>query len=120
MVKFLVFMVTICSLSYGEEIPNNETELFKNCISCHVSEQVPSELIYRRYLIKYSSHKKIKKVMFEYLKKPSIDRTIMPKQFFNKFPQKEPSHLAEEELLKGIEAYLEFYDIQKRLQLPSP
>jgi aldehyde:ferredoxin oxidoreductase len=58
--------------------------------------------------------------MLEYLKKPSMEKTIMPKQFFMKFSQKEPSNLDEKELLKAIEEYLEFYDIKKRLEVPTP
>jgi hypothetical protein len=115
----MIFMGMLISLVQSEQIPDKETELFQNCIACHLQEQVPSELIYRRYLMRYSSHKTIKEVMFDYLKQPSIDKTIMPKQFFMKFPQKEPSDLDENLLLKGIEAYLEFYDIKKRLEVPT-
>lgn len=120
MVRILVFMGIIFSIVQGEQIPSEETRLYQSCIRCHVQEQVPSELIYRRYLMKYSSHKRIQDVIFEYLQKPEMEKTIMPKQFFMKFSQKAPSSLKDEALRKGIEAYLNFYDIKKRLEVPTP
>ncbi len=41
----------------------------------------------------------------------------MPKQFFLKFPQKEALDLNETVLEKSIDAYLDYFDIKKKLRL---
>jgi hypothetical protein len=91
---------------------------FKNtCLSCHQIQNIPSEMIYRRYLLKYSSRQAIRKQMFNYLKHPSVNRAIMPPQFFKKFPLKEATTLNDTELLKMIDLYISHYDIRPRLQI---
>jgi len=91
--------------------------LVKNCMGCHVEQKIPSELIYRRYLLKYSTHSTIKKQLLHYLKNPKFDNSIMPKQFFLKFPKKKALELNETLLAKSIEAYLDYFDIKKKLIL---
>lgn len=95
---------------------NNIVE--KNCLACHSQQKIPSELIYRRYLLKYSTHKNIKKRLLEYLKNPKKESSIMPKQFFLKFPQKKALDLNDTTLSTSIDAYLNYYDVKKKLVLP--
>lgn len=90
-------------------------QLERNCLACHLEQKIPSELMYRRYLIKYSTQKSIKKRLFEYLKKPKKEKSIMPTQFFLKFPEKEQSDLNETLLKESIEAYLAFFDVKRKL-----
>jgi hypothetical protein len=87
------------------------------CISCHKAQQVPSEMIYKKYLMQYSTKDDIAKAMFIYLKSPQISTSIMPKPFFAKFPTKKPSTLTDEELKKLIRLYIDKYDIVKKLRL---
>jgi hypothetical protein len=61
--------------------------LEKKCINCHKKQKIPSELIYRRYLMKYSTNKRIEKAIFTYLTHPKKESSIMPPQFF--FPKYE-------------------------------
>jgi len=42
----------------------------------------------------------------------------MPKQFFLKFPEKEALDLNETVLSESIDAYLEYFDVRKKLVLP--
>ena len=87
------------------------------CLACHKAQKIPSELIYRRYLMRYSDPEIIKEQMFTYLKEPKKENSIMPKQFFLKFSMKEMLDLNSTALEEGIEAYVEFFDIKKRLLL---
>ncbi len=91
--------------------------LKKNCLECHSKQKIPSELIYRRYLLKYSTHSSIKEQLLLYLKEPSRKTSIMPKQFFLNFPEKEASDLNETALEKSIEEYLNYFDIKNKLIL---
>ncbi len=96
----------------------NANSLDKKCLSCHQKQQIPSELIYKRYLLKYSTKQAMQKEIFDYLKHPSKKNSIMPPQFFLKFPMKEESSLQDKKLQKLIEAFLQRYDIKKRLVIP--
>ena len=109
MVKFLsVFLFVI----YVEA-----SELEKFCLDCHIKDQIPSELIYKRYLLKYSSKDKIEDKIFGYLKDPKQKDSIMPKPFFLKFPMKKRLPYSDKTLKKLIEKYIEKYDVKKRLKL---
>jgi hypothetical protein len=87
-------------------------------MSCHKEQKIPSELIYRRYLLKYSTNTKIKERLFKYLKNPKKETSIMPKQFFLKFPEKDALDLNDTALSKSIDIYLDYFDIKKKLVLP--
>jgi len=116
MVKTILFL----SLLFSSNILAKEAseKLQKNCMHCHIKQKIPSELIYRRYLKKYSTHSAIKKTLLSYLKNPSRKTSIMPKQFFLKFPEKEALDLNETDLSESIDAYLNYFDIRKKLVLP--
>jgi hypothetical protein len=68
--------------------------------------------------MQYSTHENIKDKLMSYLKNPKKETSIMPKQFFLKFPMKEALDLNETVLEESVEAYLDYFDIRKRLQLP--
>jgi len=106
------FSIIVISLNLTAQTPS--PMLQKNCIECHIKQKIPSELIYRRYLMRYSTHKAIKKTLLEYLKAPSKENSIMPKQFFLKFPQKEALDMNETVLEKSIDAYLDYFDVRRR------
>jgi len=91
---------------------------FKNtCLSCHQQQQIPSALIYKRYLMKYSTDKRMEQAMFTYMKDPKKENSIMPAPFFLKFPMKEKLLLDDEVLHENIRAYLKKFNMKKRLIL---
>jgi hypothetical protein len=108
--KIIIFL----SLSVSSIFALN---LEQACLGCHYQQQIPSEMIYKRYLMRYSTHSAIKKAMVKYLSVPQKSDSIMPLQFFLKFPMKAPTHLNARELEESIEAYLKHFDVQKRLRL---
>ena len=102
-------------LTAGDLVKDDTLEV--NCLNCHRQQQIPSNLIYKRYLMKYSTEKRMENAMFTYLKNPSKIFSIMPAPFFLKFPMKAKSELDERTLRSSIQAYLKKYDIKKRLVL---
>ncbi len=92
-------------------------QLQKECLQCHAEQQIPSALVYRRYLMKYSTFERMEKAMFSYIKKPDQKHSIMPPQFFLKFPMKEVSMLDDHTLKKLIKSYLNTFDVKKNLVL---
>jgi len=91
--------------------------LQEHCLACHTKQQIPSSLIYRRYLMKYSTPERIEKAMLDYLRAPERSRSIMPPQFFLKFPMKPPMEMDDATLRKEVKAYIETFDIRKKLVL---
>jgi len=48
-----------------------------NCVSCHKQLPVSIDKYFYRYLLKYSSEKDVKKAMFEYLKNPKREKSVI-------------------------------------------
>jgi len=95
----------------------NDISLEKDCLNCHKVQQIPSELIYRRYLMQYSTNQNIENAMFYYLQHPNKEDSIMPPQFFLKFPMKKSLNLDQQRVRKNIQAYIKTFDIKKKLIL---
>ncbi len=91
-------------------------DLDKLCLSCHQKNRLPTELIYKRYLLKYSTKNRIKSAIFNYLKNPTPKNSIMPKPFFDKFNQKPQIELDDKELKRVIDLFIKRYDIKQYLK----
>ncbi len=113
MVNFFLFLTIILFAN------SSSLELEKNCLNCHKIQKIPSELIYRRYLMHYSNKKVIENKIFKYLKNPKKENSIMPNQFFLKFPMKKRVDLNNSLLENSIKEYIELFDIRKKLILPK-
>lgn len=103
----------------GEENSKENQDLQDKCLHCHIQQQIPDELIYRRYLMTYSTTERITKAMMKYLKNPKKEDSIMPPQFFLKFPMKEVDSLNNESLERDIRVFLDMFDVKKKLVLPK-
>lgn len=103
---------------YGDESSKENQDLQDKCLHCHIQQQIPDELIYQRYLMKYSTADGMAKAIKMYLKNPKKENSIMPFPFFLKFSMKEVSALDDENLEKNIRAFLDKYDVKKKLVLP--
>jgi hypothetical protein len=88
-----------------------------SCLNCHQKNQIPNELIYKRYLMKYSTKEYMKEAIVAYLKNPNKKNSIMPSVFFSKFPMKEAIKKDKKDLEKDIFEYLDKFDVKKRLVL---
>jgi len=115
MEKIVVTLLLLSCTIYGKIVDTNSLE--KNCLSCHKKQQIPSSLIYKRYLMKYSTNAQMEEVMFRYLIDPRKENSIMPPQFFLKFPMKKKIDLDEKMLRNQIRMYLKRYDIKQYLIL---
>jgi len=110
MVRILSFLLILHTLIQAQTLQ-------EACLSCHQVQNIPSEMIYRRYLLKYSSKEEIRTHIFSYLKQPEEERSIMPMQFFKKFPKKTPTHLDDKRLKKFIDLYIEHFDVSSRIHI---
>ena len=115
----ITYIIMTLSLFAAESSVSSD-DLKKNCLHCHQEEQIPSNLISKRYLMKYSTDKRIEEAMFQYLKDPKKEHSIMPSPFFSKFPMKEKILLDDVSLKQNIKAFFEKYNMKKRLVLEKP
>ena len=94
-----------------------DIHLNNSCLNCHQKEQIPSSMIYKRYLMKYSSPSRIEDAIFAYLQHPQKEDSIMPSQFFLKFPMKTALNIEDSVLRQEIKAYIKTFDIKKKLKV---
>jgi hypothetical protein len=87
----------------------------KNCIICHKNNNQLS-MFMSKYTLLYSSEKRIKNALFEYLRNPTKEKSIMPRGFINRWGIKEPSPLDDLDLMKSIDTYYELYNIKQLIQ----
>ena len=119
MEKIILSLLLCCvSLLTAKQSDASMQELQATCLACHLKEQIPDALIYRRYLMEYSTPTNMKVAIKTYLKNPQKENSIMPPPFFLKFPMKDALQLEDNTLEKNIDAFLQHYDIKKKLVLP--
>ena len=117
--KITFFLSVLVIVGFAREEGDNTSENLQTaCLQCHQKEQIPSSLIYRRYLMHYSTPERISEAMFRYLKAPKRENSIMPPQFFLKFPMKKKIEMDDADLKTYIHRYIEAFDIKKKLVLP--
>ena len=87
-----------------------------NCIKCHKKLPVSIDKYFYRYLLKYSSEKNVKNAMFDYLKKPNKNKTIMPEAFIKRFGIKRKTKLDDKQLQEALDIYWEKYKVFGKLK----
>ena len=114
MVKvFLVLFLIISSLNAAK----NEDSIYEtNCLKCHSKLPVAIDKYFYRYLLKYSSEKDVKKAMFDYMKNPTIEKTIMSESFITRFGIKKKTNLSDDKLMEALDIYWDEYKIFNKLK----
>ena len=110
-----ILLCTIALFPLQADTTIVDLPLQRDCLACHQTQKVPSEFIYRRYLMRYSSKDTIRERLFSYLKAPTQHSSVMPPQFFGKYIVKESTLLSDEILKERIDEYIRFYDVGKKL-----
>ncbi len=114
MVKNLLILFLIFSSLVANEKEDNIYE--SNCIKCHSKLPVSIDKYFYKYLLKYSSEKDVKKAMFDYMKNPSIEMTIMAESFITRFGIKKKTNLSDEKLNEALDIYWDEYKIFDKLK----
>lgn len=90
------------------------TEFETNCLTCHMQE-FKFKMFMKKYTIKYSSEKRIKKAIFKYLKNPEYQTSVLPFGYLRRFGIKEKTNLADKDLKDMINIYYNKYNIKSRI-----
>jgi hypothetical protein len=114
MVKIFLILIVSSSFLFAEKKDNIIYDL--NCVGCHKKLPVTIDKYFYRYLLKYSSEKSVKLAMFEYLKNPTKEKTIMAESFITRFGIKKKSNLDDKKLKEAIDSYWEEYKIFDKLK----
>lgn len=107
MVKVL-YLVFLSSLLFADTYTSN-------CLSCH-NENRQFKMFMQKYILNYSSERNTKKAIYNYLKSPLKENSIMPTGFINRWGIKEKSTLSDTELLNAIDRYYEIYNIKQKIK----
>ena len=97
-------LVTLLSASSFEE----------NCLNCH-SRDFKFAMMMKKYTQKYSSERKIKEAIFEYLKNPNADKSVLPYEYINRFGVKEKSTLDDATLREMIDVYYQMFNMKEKI-----
>ncbi|MGD9624908.1 MAG: hypothetical protein AB7U51_09635 [Arcobacter sp.] len=90
----------------------NADSFEENCLVCHKNNK-QFQTFMSKYILKYSSEKRVKQAMFEFLKEPNIDNSIMPRGFTMRWGLKEKTTLSDDELMEALDIYYERFNLKK-------
>lgn len=89
------------------------------CAACHETKAPPLSLIYRRYLILYSSKARIQERMIDFLTAPSKAKSAMPEGMKNRFnPQNHP-RFKPQTIQKTVKKLIEKEDLIPKIVVPK-
>jgi Ca2+-binding EF-hand superfamily protein len=109
-VVFFIFLISISLYAAKNDI--YETD----CVKCHNRIPVTIDKYFYRYLLKYSSEKEVKKAMFNFLKNPTKEETIMSESFITRFGIKKKTKLSDKKLKEALDIYWDKYKVFGKLQ----
>lgn len=117
MVRIILFLMVFILSLFANQFKSSSKDIYqKNCIECHKKLPVTIDKFFYRYLLKYSSESKVKQKIFEYLKKPTKDQSVMAESFIRRFGVKKPTKLNDEQLKKAIDIYWQNYKVFGKLK----
>lgn len=119
MVKIIFLTLMVNVGLFAAESNLKQEVLLQKCLDCHKKEQIPNTLIYRRYLVKYSTHDAMLHAIVKYMKDPKKEKSVMPPPFFLKFSMKTKLDMNTRKLEEGTRAFLKMFDMKKKLVLPE-
>ena len=106
--KLLVFVFLFPFVMFGNSFE-------QNCKECHIVDR-QLEMFMSRYLLKYSSEKEVKKAMFNFLKNPKKEDSLMSESFINRFGVKKKTKLSDKKLKEALDIYWEKYKVFGKLE----
>jgi len=107
MVKILFLFLFLHSIVYANIFESN-------CLSCHTDTK-ELQLFMAKYTLKYSTKAKISKAIYQFLRQPTSNFSIMPYSYIVKYGFKEDSNLSNKNLKKAVEYYYEKYKLQNSI-----
>ncbi|MGJ0377393.1 hypothetical protein [Aliarcobacter cryaerophilus] len=112
MARLVIFLCL--SFVFASSNPKNIYE--RNCVTCHNRIPVSIDKYFYRYLLEYSSEKDVKEAMFEFLKNPIKEKSLMSESIIKRFGLKKKTRLSDTELKEALDIYWSEYNLFDKLK----
>ncbi|WP_198306119.1 hypothetical protein [Arcobacter vandammei] len=112
MARVVVFLCLIFSFSFS----NQKNIYEKNCVACHNKIPVSIDKYFYRYLLEYSSENDVKEAMFQFIKNPTLEKSLMSESLIKRFGLKKKTKLSDEALREALDSYWEEYNLFGKLK----
>jgi hypothetical protein len=83
----------------------------RNCVACHRHVSPSLEKLFFDYLLKYSSERRVKRALADYLKHPTKKRSVASEEVIQKYGLMPKTWLNDTDLHKAIDTYWETYKV---------
>jgi hypothetical protein len=88
----------------------------RNCVPCHRKEEVPLRRTFMNALLVYSGEHNMKAGLKYFLRHPSIETSVMGRDYFRYHSLKAPTTLSDRELEEALDEYWERYKVIGNLE----
>jgi len=92
----------------------NASSFEENCLTCH-SNDFKFKMMMKKYTLRYSSENRIKESLFEYLKHPTKETSVLPLGYITRFGLKKKTSLDDETLRNMVDIYYEEFNIKSKI-----
>ncbi|BBG65220.1 hypothetical protein NNO_0517 [Hydrogenimonas sp.] len=88
----------------------------RNCVECHRKLPVSLDKFFFNYLLKYSSERRVKKALRNYLKHPRKKASLATDELVSRYGLMPKTKLSDEELRRAIDIYWEKYKVFGKIE----
>ncbi|WP_457594251.1 hypothetical protein [Hydrogenimonas sp.] len=88
----------------------------RNCVECHKNLPVSLEKFFFDYLLKYSSERRVKQALRNYLKHPRKKASLATNELVEQYGLMPKTTLDDEDLRKAIDIYWEKYKVFGKIE----
>jgi len=108
-IGFLLIFSVMFSFATGD--------VLRQCNLCHEKKSPPFNMIYKKYLLIYSSKKRVEKAMTDFLINPTLKKSLLPKEMKKRFFPQEHPKFKKSEAKKAVKKIVKDYDLIKRIKI---
>ena len=82
-----------------------------NCVACHHKLPVSLESFFFNYLLKYSSERRVKKALRDFITHPTAKKALASEEVIKRYGLMPPTTLNDTDLRKVIDVYWDTYKV---------
>jgi len=109
-------VVTVMFVFAGRGVLYAEDVFDRECVACHVQENISLRKTFMNALLIYSGEENMKAGLKYFLRHPRRDSSVMSETFLNNHPIKKPLLIDDKTLDKALDIYWKRYTVQGKLQ----
>ncbi len=88
----------------------------RNCVKCHENLPVSLDKFFFNYLLKFSSERRVKQALRNYLKHPRRKASLATEELVSRYGLMPKTTLSDEELRRAIDIYWEKYKVFGKIE----